>query len=165
MDAPLVPEEIEKLGERLTMRERRLAVGLMDGKTHVQAIKDAGYPETAHGWGQTAYDVLKKPHVADYMRALMDAAGLSDMALVEKAKELMGATRTELDRNGDIRDMGPDGQTQFKALELAFRVRDRMPSTRHEVEHTVKGAIMLRTDEQWVPDPFAEIVEGEVTDQ
>lgn len=165
MDAPLVPEEVEKLGERLTMRERRLAMGLMEGKTQVQAIKDAGYPETKHGWRQTAYDVLKKPHVADYMRALMDAAGLSDMDLVEKAKELMNATRTELDRNGDIREMGPDGMTQFKALELAFRVRDRMPSTRHEVEHTVKGAIMLRADEQWVPDPFAEVIEGEATPQ
>lgn len=75
-----------------------------------------------------ASQYLSRIRKSDEFQAKLDEAGLDDLAIITKARELMDAKKPILDfKTGDVLGEAIDGQTQIRALELVTGWRGRTP--------------------------------------
>lgn len=139
----------------LTETEKAVVSKVVGGKSVKAAAADAGVSENA------AYRLMKRDEARAYMLAVMNQAEMDDVYLVDRLKEVIESERTGLTSDGVVVNMGPDWQNRNKALELAFKLRDRFPNPKVDVEVQHSGAVVLRAEDLVGPDPFAEVVEGE----
>lgn len=140
-------EKLAELGRKLTPRQRRMVALKLSGLSTTDAALMAGYAQGSASRKSAVVigsEALRKPDTAAYMRALADAIGLSDVAILRKLKEGMSANRVELSRDGSPVELGPDWQTRQKYIELALKAKGRMPDPRLEVTGNNGGAIVVR---------------------
>lgn len=145
----LSPEQaakLEELGAKLTPRQKTLVALKLRGMSTTDAALAAGYAPSGsrQSASTTGGEALRNPSTAAYMRALADAIGLSDVAILRRLKEGMAATRVELSRDGRPVELGPDWNARTKYIELALRAKGRMPDPKLEVTGKDGGAIVVR---------------------
>lgn len=145
----LSPEQaakLEELGAKLSPRQKMLVAAKLRGMSTTDAAMLAGY--SPKGSRQSAAsagsEALRNSNTAAYMRALADAIGLSDVAILRRLKEGMAATRVELSRDGRPVELGPDWNARTKYIELALRAKGRMPDPKLELTGKDGGAIVVR---------------------
>jgi hypothetical protein len=117
-----------------TIKEQRFVKALSESVTYTEAARKAGYKDPV----QAAYENKIKLDTS----ALMDKAGLTDDRLFEKLDALVEAQRTVSAIGGKDANAGtvdfvdvPDNPVQLKALEMAFKLKDKFPSSK--VDQTV----------------------------
>jgi len=146
----------------LTVREQKLVNGVLEGKTQAQAARDAGYPPASAR--QTASQVLQRPDIRNLIHARLDEAGLTLERAIAILDRNLNARAAGLTKDGDVVDMGWDGTTQTKALDQYWKLRDAYPN-KLDVDVNLKGAIVvLRPEDAIAPDPFGDVVDGDVID-
>lgn len=118
---------------KLTVKQRKLVQGIVEGKTQGQAAIDAGYSEL--GAQSRASQEIKKDNVRVALTDLMDNMGLSDAHLLMKHRELLEAQKQisgVKDKGGNPQDADagslefvevPDYPVQAKALEMAYKLK------------------------------------------
>jgi len=116
----------------LTVRQRRFAKGLAEGKTQKQAAIEAVPPGTAtdNGLEQWGSRTVRDPKFQKGFREILDEQGLSDEDIARVHRENLSATRiagTASD-GGKITDVleRPDYAVRQRAVADAWRVRGRM---------------------------------------
>jgi len=135
----------------LNPRQQRLVAGIASGKSGTKAAIDAGYsPVSAR---QTASRVLNSPEARSAMQQALTAAGVTPERLAEKFADLLDVSQFALNREGVPVELGPDGHTQSRALELAAKIYDVFPSTKVDAQ-VVSGAVVIRGTESLTCDPF-----------
>lgn len=139
-----------------TVREREMVNAMIEGTS----IAGAG---RAVGWSrESARHHWKKPNVRNYYRELLVKAGLDDDTLASKLLELTTTDRFGIAPDGTRVNLGPDGTTRVKAVEMAFKLSDAFPNPKLDIDHKVSGAILIQPgDLLGVPDPFAAMIDGE----
>lgn len=147
----------------ITVRERKLVSGVLDGKSQAQAARDAGYPPASAR--QAASETLKRPDIRALLHARLDAAGLDiDQGIAVLARNL-NARAMGLTKDGDVVDMGWDGTTQTKALDQYWKLRNAYPNPRLDMDVNLKGAIVvLRPEDAIASDPFGDVFDGDAID-
>ena len=121
---------------RLTIRQRRFAKGLAEGKTQKQAAIEAAPSGTATGNAleQWASRTVRDPKFQKGFRQILDEAGLSDADIARVHRENLNATRiaATATMEGKITDVleVPDYATRQRAVADAYRVRGRMKDDR-----------------------------------
>lgn len=124
---------------RLGVKERALIAAKLQGMSTAKAGEVAGFK------GSSAYEVMRRTNVRAYMETLMERAGLSDEALVDRLRDGLDATVREVTKAGDVVEAGPDWANRYKFLELSFKVMDRLPvAGRQELNLNSSQAIIIR---------------------
>jgi len=117
----------------LSLRERRfLALYFQHGGNGTRAAlahaKELGQSIGEDIAAARASQYLRRIRKSDEFQAKLDEAGLDDIAIITKARELMDAKKPILDfKTGDVLGEAIDGQTQIRALELVTGWRGRTP--------------------------------------
>lgn len=145
----------------LTIRERKLVAGVIEGQPQRQAAIAAGYPEKSAS--VAASNVMNRANVRDLVRAHLRDAGLDDETLARKLRSLVEAQAVGMTKDGDVVPLGPDNHAQIKALEMAYKLTDAFPNPKLDVDLNMKGAIVvLRPEDAIAPDPFAgDVIDGD----
>jgi phage terminase small subunit len=132
----------------LTVRQRRFAAELAQGKTQRQAALDAG--STPGGADDFAQRTLKNPQFQESFAQLLDRMGLSDQRLAEIHAENLQATKVvAVGRNmqGAITEVleKPDFSTRQRAVKDAWVLRGRMSPSGEEGGQPLQINILLAT--------------------
>jgi hypothetical protein len=115
----------------LSVRERRFAKGLIDGKTNRQAALDAApagtlTPSGADSWGLRT---RQKGHFIETFEQMLDRKGLTEERLAEIHSENLQAMKVvaTATKDGQITDVieRPDYATRQRAVPSGWRVRGR----------------------------------------
>lgn len=123
----------EKKKRRLTPKQGKFVRALKEDPTNVAAAaRKAGYRDRNEG-----YVALQNPAVKAEVDAFMSAfqKAIPDSTLISKHKKLLNAkkvvsaviTGKDADERTDDFIEVDDCQTQIKALDMAYRVRDKYP--------------------------------------
>jgi len=134
MAAPKKPAAEKKAkGSRprpLTVKQRKLVKGIVDGKTQKQAAKAAGLNESY------ASQILNEPKVKATLQDLMEHMGLSDGHLLKAHAEMIQATKAVSVIGGKGAESGsvefvdvPDWQARGKGLEMAYKLKGAFSET------------------------------------
>ena len=112
----------------LSVRERKFALGLIEGKSQHQAALDAGVPRAgADSW---ASRTRRDPRFQESLHNLLEQAGLGEQQLVQALAKLVNATKVvgiaRLDGKITDRLEVPDYAVQLRAAELGFRLWGRL---------------------------------------
>ncbi len=147
----------------LTMREERLVQGLLDGKTQTQAALDAGYgnghPNHA---AQTANKKLADSNFRQKLLARALERGIGIDYALDNLDRVIHVRRKGVTREGDVVDLGDDGNAQAKGVDMLLRMMGAYPDPRLEVDHNVRAqVVVLREQDVIEGDPFAAVVDGE----
>lgn len=125
-----MPPRLGKDG--ITVKQRKLIIGVASGKTGRQAAKDAGYTGSPETLSVTASQELKNPNVVRAMDAALDKAGasLDKSAQVIAAAHKATTVKVFNDPERGITYATPlvDHNTRMKAAELNMKARGLMQS-------------------------------------
>lgn len=128
-----------------TIKEKKFVKALATAGSGVEAARVAGYKDPI----QAAYENKIKLDV----ETLMDKAGLTDDRLFSKLDDLVEAQRTVSAIGGKDANAGtvdfvdvPDNQVQLKALEMAFKLKDKFPSTKTDITSGGEPLRVIITD-------------------
>jgi phage terminase small subunit len=129
---------------KLTPRQLLFAKNVVKGTTITDAARNAGYSEK--NLAQSGHQALKAIRLR--MPELMDEAGLTERALIEKhLVPLLAAKTTKFfQHQGKVTDKRtvPDNDTRLRALETAFELRGSYSSTsREEAAHAGVNVIIM----------------------
>ena len=100
-------------------------------------------------------------------RALQGAAidaGVTPEKAAEKLRALLDAERTELSRDGDPVNLGPDNRTQHAALDTYYKMMGAYPNPRLEVNTGTQNVLVIDSARSPLAalDPFGSpSIEGE----
>jgi len=143
--------------DALSMRERALVAGMLNGKSQTQAAIDAGYSaKSAASIGSRA---LARINNSQSFSALLAKAGLDDATLANAIRQ--GATESleyGLSRSGESVPLGPAWHARAKFVDMALKVGKHYPDRTVDVQ--VTGAVVVKAATDAAPDPFA-VIEGE----
>lgn len=122
-----------KSSTSLTVRQRRFAAGVAQGKTQRQAALDAGCsPGGADDFAQRA---MKNPDFQQAFEEILDRHGLSDEEIARVHAENLRATKVvgTATKDGKITDFleRPDFPTRQKAARDGWELRGRIGSDQH----------------------------------
>lgn len=130
-----------------TIKEKRYARALATASSASEAARIAGYKDP----NQAAYENKINLDID----SLMAKAGLTDDRLFSKLENLVEAQRTVSAVGGRDADAGtvdfvdvPDNPVQLKALEMAFKLKDKFPTTKTDITtdgKALEGLIVVRS--------------------
>ena len=109
-------KQLGKGKRALKMRGQKIALGLLEGKTQEQALMDAGYSPAS---ARNPSEILENPVIKKTFYEILEKAGLSDMYVAGKHRELMDATRKQ-----DSVDV-PDYMARARGLDMYYKIRGR----------------------------------------
>src|SRR3990167_9158384 len=124
--------------EGLSVRDRRLIAGVLEGQDITVAGKAAGFPQR-----EGATNRLRHPDVRRALLAALEAEGLDAAGLAAKARELLESIQHGLTKDGSVVAMGPDNHARVKALDLILKASGAYPDPRLEINQQVSGAIVV----------------------
>lgn len=122
----------------LSIRERKMLKGIVNGLRPSEAARQAGYAEStikAH-----LNQILGKPRVIEAINKILDDQGLSDEKLIEVLAKGIDATEFHYATlEGKITDTmeSPDWRTRYKFLDTALKLKGIYPLKKKEVNHGV----------------------------
>jgi len=93
LPAKPLKKQLGKTKGDLKRRARRIVKAVVEGKTEMQALKEAGYSDTYIHSGKR--DILSNPVIKQTFTEVLEKAGLSDSYLVERIKQLSEAKETK----------------------------------------------------------------------
>ncbi len=143
----------------LTDRERVFVSARLQGASGNQARQVAGYSSSAMGTYLGNDERVR--------RALQGAAidaGVTPQKAAEKLRALMDAERTELSRDGDPVNLGPDNRTQHAALDTYYKMMGAYPNPRIDVNTGTQNVLVIDSARSPLAalDPFGSpSIEGE----
>jgi len=137
--SPAVAVRVDRLN--LSVRQRRFARGLIQGRSYRQAALEAAptpiTPSGADGW---ANRTLQDPQFANEFQRLLDQAGLGEEHLALAHAEALGGTRVvnTVTKNGKITAVleHPDYPTRLRAVQLGWELHGRRRPGQDEPERT-----------------------------
>lgn len=118
----------DKKPRPLTVKQKKLIKGVVEGKSQKQAAIDAGYSPT-HAESAASHE-LNKTQVKATLQELMESHGLDDASLLKVHAEMIQATKVISAVGGkdagaasmDFIDV-PDWQARAKGVEMAYKLR------------------------------------------
>ena len=113
-------KQLGKTKAQVRLRAKKIAAGLLMGKTAGQAIRDAGYAESV---ANKPGEILANPLIKRTYEEILDAAGATDEAVAKVVADAMRARRKE-QWGRKIEDVD-DHPVRLKAVEQVHRVRGR----------------------------------------
>lgn len=123
------PKVSKYVKDGMTPKQRKLARGVVKGKSKAQAYRDAGY--SSRFPSQDATKVLQKPEVQKFMvkeeqrlERAMQAGGITNERIIGKYDELIDAEK----------DGQPDNQSQLKALDQVHKIRGDYAPEKKEIK-------------------------------
>ena len=125
----------------LSVRERKAIAFILEGKTKKDALISAGYSENTATHNPNS--VLGKNVVIRALTKAFEDAGISESKLAQKHMELLDAKKVVPIGAGDYVECD-DGQTQIRAVELAYRVRGDFAPEVHAVVTETYGQRIKR---------------------
>ena len=143
----------------LTDRERTFVSARLQGASGNQARKVAGYSSSAMGTYLGNDERVR--------RALQGAAldaGVTPEKAAEKLRALLDAERTELSRDGDPVNLGPDNRAQLQALDTYIKMMGGYPNPRIDVNTGTQNVLVIDSARSPLAalDPFGSpSIEGE----
>lgn len=146
----------------LTMREERFAQGLLEGKTQIQAAKDAGYAPTAAA--VTASEKVRQPNFRTQLLARAHERGIGVDFALDSVLGLMKQEQLMLGgKDKDKEVWAPDGATRAKGTDMLLKALGAYPDPRLEVNANIAATVIVRSTDMLAPDPFSEgaVIEGE----
>lgn len=99
--------------KKLTVKQRNLVKGVVEGKTMAQAAKDAGYSGSKETARVEGYRTLQKPHVSEALEKALNESGAS----LEKSAQIIA------DAHNAKRGKEKDHAMRLKAAELNLKAR------------------------------------------
>ena len=147
----------------LNVRQRRFVAELVGGApSAAEAYRRAGYGVKAAA--DAASRLGNDISVRQEIRRTLEAAGLTRETMAVHLASLLDVRKYGISKDGDRIDVGRDGSTAQKALELAYRLDDALPNPKLDVDMALRGAVVvLRADDLLGGDAFAD-APGEVID-
>ena len=135
----LAPVKEAKRSPAIRVKERKLLKGIIAGKTATQAAKDAGWSDASAG--VMASRKMAEPGMKAELQKMMDEAGLSRQAIIQKIREGADAKKVSyFAHEGVVKDQREDVDhvTRHRFLETARKVRGDMGEDENE-----KGSITV----------------------
>lgn len=124
---------------QVKLRARKVAAGLLAGKTRKQALLDAGYAPSTAACGRP---VVQNPIFQQTYKEILDKAGATDELSGIVIAEAMRAERREFD--GEVLDKVPDHNVRLKAVAERHKVLSYYVD---RVELEVKPRVSLDSDD------------------
>lgn len=126
-ESPAIPPKKRPFKKSLSVRQRKLIRGLVDGKTITQAGLDAGYGRGVNrtSAASCASSELKKPLIAAALEAALRRQGMTVDDSVKAVKDAHGAEKTEVSGHpatGLTERKVPDHKVRLAAAEMNFRL-------------------------------------------
>jgi len=149
-----------------TVKQRRWVSAVIEGKSMTEAARIAGYGNAP----DAAYYNSRSPLLREYVRRMLEQAGVSDTVIVAKIRQGMEATRTAalrvLSEDGVYRTeqiQEPDNMAQAKFTEMAIGLSGLMipPATSGQSQPPNSGA---SREEALVPDAILSLAGKELQD-
>jgi len=123
-------EEKKKKERGLSVREMKAIALILEGKTKKDALIAAGYSENTATHNPNS--VLGKNVVVRALMRAFERKGLTEDMLAEKHFALLDAKKVVPIGMGDYVECA-DGQTQIRAVELAYKIRGNFAPEVHAV--------------------------------
>lgn len=150
---PATERKKRNLRIKVSPRQQKLAQGLTEGKTTMQAAMDAGATTK-----RQAYNLInhakQSPAFVEYFNVLLDKAGIDEETLAKGLKECLGATKVvgvAIDKaSGTISDHleHPDYQVRHQAIRTGFELRKRLAQRDQEANQAAAPVHLHLTIEQ-----------------
>jgi len=122
------------------VRQRRLLQGILDGKSARQSALTAGYAKS------TANSSIYKPGALRVaLSGLLDEAGLDDVHLAKRLRELTDATQVKVfNHEGKLLYSKPlvAHEPRAKGLDMAFRIKGHYPRPEDAEEDRRGGPVV-----------------------
>lgn len=122
-------KQLGKSKKALELRGKKIAIGLLEGKTQEQALIDAGYSPTS---ARNPSEILENPVIKQIYCEILDKAGATDEACAKVIFDAMRATRTVSCVSGKDAGSGSvdfvdveDHPVRLKAVDMVHKVRGR----------------------------------------
>lgn len=150
-------------GKRMSVREQLFAQGLLEGKTQRDAALYAGYPPTSAD--NRASEKMASLRFREKLQAYALAQGIGIEYALGKLHNLMEARAVALggkDKN-EVIELGQDGATQAKGMDMFLKVMGAYPDPRADVNVNAAVTVVLRSADSLAVDPFADAstIDGE----
>lgn len=129
MDKPLKP------------RELKLVDGVASGLTQTEAAIRAGYP--IRSAKSEASRAMARPEMRAELARLMESKGLGQGPLLDKAKALLEVEKFAMTADGKVVNLGADGMTQQRVLDMLFKASDLYPNPRIDVELGTQNVLII----------------------
>ena len=114
--------------KKLTIKEAKLVKAKIQGKTHKEAYKEAGYSlsKSEHSNVSNTDKILNKPHVKEAFNKALEKANITEERLAIKLSEGLDATKAVVmgkESTESFVDVQPDYAIRHKYLETALKVK------------------------------------------
>ncbi|OAI43515.1 hypothetical protein AYO38_02610 [bacterium SCGC AG-212-C10] len=111
------------LGRRLTVRDKKFALGILAGKSAAMAYRDAGY--TSQHPDVMGSRKLVQGGIRLYLRACASINGFGDeeiaQVVAQSLRDAMDAMKV-VQYKGTVVELGPDHMVRLKAIDLWCRI-------------------------------------------
>lgn len=144
----------------LTIKQRAVVHGVLEGKTQERAAIDAGYsPASARATGS---EIMRRPDTLAYMRKCLSEAGLTPESIASKLTQgINEANQYALSRDGTAVTLGPDWHARAKMLDMAMKAQGGYPDPRIEQNVGTQNVLVIRPEQSPLAalDPFSQTQE------
>ncbi len=106
-----------KRQRQASQRELRFAQGVAQGKTLVQAARDAGYSESTAL--KKSWKFLERPHLRNFLTEALERRALTPEMIAQPIIDGLKATQVVQGPDGKIIPDYPDHETRFMAYDRA----------------------------------------------
>lgn len=131
-------------GLMLTVRQAQLIKGLTAGMTLEEASLAAGYKSpTVNGMARSGGRAAESANGREALRKAFEYAGVNNNLIAKTIRDGLRAERRELDRMGNVKNLGADHKVRHSFAELAMKSMGALPE-RVELTGAGGGAIVVR---------------------
>jgi phage terminase small subunit len=100
--------------QTLDKRERRFVKGVVEGKSMIQAAKDAGYATSTAE--KKSYTILQRPLVKSALTNALEGVGVTFEHIVQPIADALKATRSYVNKDGlMVESQVPDHKIRLEA--------------------------------------------------
>ncbi len=112
--------------QTLDERERRFVKGVVEGKSRIQAAKDAGYATSTAE--KKSYALLQRPLVSSALTNALERAGVTLVHIVQPIADALKATKSHVNKDGVmVESQMPDHKIRLEASRDAVALLGGIP--------------------------------------
>ena len=145
---------LKRKGKR---KQRAVALGLAQGLSQIEAVKQAGYADSTAE--KKAYRIVQQPQVQNFLTEALEALGVTAKQILQPIKDGLEACEAVKTEEGQILTDHPDHKIRFMAHDRAVvlygltgKLADRVPEGDAEPPGPVNFQIVFVTPQDRHPE-------------